>query len=154
MATNSPTMIAGADEPATLSGLCQPMAKTAMAQEETPLQARFDVASAGTVGGWRCEVQTCRRTITEEGRCCRACVRPVGNMGREGGTAGDRGFEISGFRPQPGGRAVIGPAAAVTDCSLSGAPKSLRVLVPFGLATPFRVRARPDAGAGKVPRGR
>lgn len=31
-------MMAGAEEPATLSGLCQPMAKTAMVQEETPVK--------------------------------------------------------------------------------------------------------------------
>jgi hypothetical protein len=44
VATNSPTMIAGADEPATLSGLCQPMAKTAMVQEFGPsiqIRCRF-----------------------------------------------------------------------------------------------------------------
>jgi hypothetical protein len=29
-------MMAGAEEPATLSGLCQPMAKTAMVQERAP----------------------------------------------------------------------------------------------------------------------
>lgn len=40
MATNRPTMIAGADEPATLSGFCQPMAKIAMAQKVEGSQAR------------------------------------------------------------------------------------------------------------------
>lgn len=41
MATNSPTMMAGAEEPATLSGFCQPMA-IAMVREEAR-QSRFGV---------------------------------------------------------------------------------------------------------------
>lgn len=38
-------MIAGADEPATLSGFCQPMAKIAMAQKVEGSQARVGSVS-------------------------------------------------------------------------------------------------------------
>lgn len=42
-------MIAGADEPATLSGFCQPMAKIAMAERSRAVRPGFSVVAAGVV---------------------------------------------------------------------------------------------------------
>ncbi len=62
MATKKPTMMAGADEPATLSGLRQPMA-TAMVKRAAPSRQDRDrgrvsrgkgAATTCTRGAWRC----------------------------------------------------------------------------------------------------
>ncbi len=68
MATKKPTMMAGADEPATLSGLCQPMA-IAMASERGPSsqsRAAASVARESCTG--LADVEGCGRPLTEDSR--------------------------------------------------------------------------------------
>lgn len=115
-------MIAGADEPATLSGLCQPMAKIAMVQEKTsfnPDSMSLPPALSG-IGD-----AMLKRVVGPSEGCdvaCRCAWAVVGNMGRKRGTAGE-GFEISSLAHSPGVRAVIGPAPSCAPmglCSVVG----------------------------------
>lgn len=148
-ATKSPTMMAGADEPATLSGLCQPMAMAMASEVGTSIQdyglcfaPRVDVCcirlmyfwrSGGGGGGGRLKV--------EGGMMERARYRIVNRLvvervresgGSETGAVGGHGWVI--FQVARGGiaadKASVGGQSAGTDSTARGSergPESPRV---------------------------
>lgn len=79
-------MMAGADEPATLSGLCQPMAKNAMVQEEVPVRPDSMSLSPKQSGVGDAML---RRAVGPSGARAWSWsfgVSSLGNMGQKGGT--------------------------------------------------------------------